>query len=323
MMVARDLRPSRKRSASPAPCACKGGASCSCRHDSPRGEPLPPETQTRMAAHFGHSFTSVRVHADRNADEAAAERGSIAFADGEHLYFRAGRYQPNSDSGLALIAHELAHTVQRRTAQAAVRPNAVDSEREARDAARSFSAGRRAAPIRAALAGVGLQSVLDAGVGDPRIHDAGAPVAGVPQQRQTPPASVCGPVVCPPPERAGLTPQNPRIASGSLCRGACGADCPKTCTKAPTQTFSVPDSTGACHATCTYDGLHCGSHQGCREHDACYDAANGFLEHRVCDGAAIKKYGLMKAQSWARGHGPYDSYIDFYADGVAGTPVPI
>lgn len=177
---------------------------------------------------------------------------------------------------------------------------------------------------------------MDAGVpADAGIVDANAPIAGVPPQADTgtPPEgdmgtpqqigpSTCGTVTCPTPQAQGLLPVNPHISSGSLCRGACGPDCPSTCTAATVMSFSVPDSTGRCHSTCTYTGLRCGSHQGCREHDDCYDAADGWRAHLRCDATAVGKYGMRNTNSWRTGGGPYDSFLNFYNLGVASGPVP-
>ncbi len=126
-----------------------------------------------------------------------------------------------------------------------------------------------------------------------------------------------GAVKCPSPESLGLLPADPHIPSGSLCRGACGPDCPSTCTADYDVGICAPDSTGACHSTCTYSSLRCGSHQSCRDHDACYDrcAARGDplgLCHRGCDLACIGKWGPVNCWHWMRGNGPYDNYLHFY-----------
>ena len=69
----------------------------------------------------------------------------------------------------------------------------------------------------------------------------------------------------------GVLPKNPLIASGSLCRGACGPDCPSSCAPLNDQHLCVQDSHG-CNYLCVYHVISCGSHAGCRTHDDCYDA---------------------------------------------------
>ncbi|NPC86965.1 DUF4157 domain-containing protein, partial [Pyxidicoccus fallax] len=76
------------------------------------GRPLPPTTRQRMERAFGQSFSGVRVHEGAEATATAGHHGAEAFTQGEHITFGAGRYQPGSERGDRLIAHELAHVVQ-------------------------------------------------------------------------------------------------------------------------------------------------------------------------------------------------------------------
>jgi hypothetical protein len=61
---------------------------------------------------FGHDFSRVRIHADAEADRAAAAVDAQAYTVGTHIVFAAGRYVPHVAKGHTLLAHELAHTVQ-------------------------------------------------------------------------------------------------------------------------------------------------------------------------------------------------------------------
>jgi hypothetical protein len=90
-------------------------------------QPLDATTRTRMERRLGHDFSSVRVHATGAKDAAA-------FAVGEDLTFAPGRYAPGTPQGDALLAHELAHVVQQRTA--GPHASAATAEAEAAAAAR-------------------------------------------------------------------------------------------------------------------------------------------------------------------------------------------
>src|SRR5204863_9288507 len=48
------------------------------------------------------------------ARSAARDISAQAFTYGQDIYFGAGRYQPGTEGGRELLAHELAHTVQQR-----------------------------------------------------------------------------------------------------------------------------------------------------------------------------------------------------------------
>ncbi len=80
------------------------------------GRPLPPTTRQRMERSFGRSFADVRVHEGSEAAVAARGHGAEAFTQGNHIAFGEGRYQPGSEAGQRLLAHELAHVVQQQGA---------------------------------------------------------------------------------------------------------------------------------------------------------------------------------------------------------------
>src|SRR5262249_3268773 len=76
------------------------------------GQPLDAATRGFMEARFGHDFSQVRVHADRNADSAARAVQAQAYTYGQNIVFGAGGYAPSTTEGKQLLAHELTHVVQ-------------------------------------------------------------------------------------------------------------------------------------------------------------------------------------------------------------------
>lgn len=77
-----------------------------------RGEPLPEDTQQFMETRFGHSFANVRVHAGSSAAALAKNVRAKAFTVGSDVVFGRGEYQPHTNAGQRLLAHELVHTLQ-------------------------------------------------------------------------------------------------------------------------------------------------------------------------------------------------------------------
>ena len=75
----------------------------------PGGAPLPGAVAERLGASLGADLSGVRIHADETAVE-DLDAGAAAF--GQHLYFAPGAYDPNSEEGLGLIAHEAVHAVE-------------------------------------------------------------------------------------------------------------------------------------------------------------------------------------------------------------------
>jgi hypothetical protein len=61
-----------------------------------------------MESRLGQSFSDVRVHEGHQA----TLLGAVAFTQGTNLYFAPGHYQPHTEAGRQLVAHELVHTVQ-------------------------------------------------------------------------------------------------------------------------------------------------------------------------------------------------------------------
>ena len=76
------------------------------------GSPLDAKTGRFMSARMGYDFSAVRVHDDARADTSAQAVDAHAYTVGDNIVFAAGQYQPGTDSGRRLIAHELAHVVQ-------------------------------------------------------------------------------------------------------------------------------------------------------------------------------------------------------------------
>jgi len=65
-----------------------------------------------MEPRFGTDFSSVRIHSGGDAVSMNKELHAQAFAHGSDIYFNAGKYNPTSNEGKRLLAHELTHVVQ-------------------------------------------------------------------------------------------------------------------------------------------------------------------------------------------------------------------
>lgn len=76
------------------------------------GTPLPADLGARFGASLGSDLSSVRVHTGAASASAAEGLGARAFAVGQDIHFAAGQYRPDDPSGVHLLAHETAHTVQ-------------------------------------------------------------------------------------------------------------------------------------------------------------------------------------------------------------------
>ena len=76
------------------------------------GHQLPNSVRTVLEPLFKRDFSGVRIHTDREASEAASAVQARAFTVGRDVVFGAGQYEPQSQEGRRLLAHELTHVLQ-------------------------------------------------------------------------------------------------------------------------------------------------------------------------------------------------------------------
>ena len=93
------------------------------------GQLLPNSVRSSLEPQFGHDFSQVHIHTNAEANRLSQQLGAEAFTTGNDVFFREGAYQPGSDSGRGLIAHELAHVVQQGAAR--VSRQAAETEQAA------------------------------------------------------------------------------------------------------------------------------------------------------------------------------------------------
>lgn len=113
-----------------------------------QGEPLPAGLREEFEAKFGADFGGVRVHSDAESDELNRSMQAKAFTAGQDVFFRQGAYNPESQGGQELIAHELTHLVQQQPAETAYKT--PDGGGKAPEAARLPKARQRVAAKRTA-----------------------------------------------------------------------------------------------------------------------------------------------------------------------------
>lgn len=77
-----------------------------------RGEELDDATRLPMEAAFGQPLSAVRIHTDSEAIQFSQALGAQAFTHGSDIYFNAGKYNPATQTGKHLLAHELTHVIQ-------------------------------------------------------------------------------------------------------------------------------------------------------------------------------------------------------------------
>ncbi|NEQ96718.1 MAG: DUF4157 domain-containing protein, partial [Cyanothece sp. SIO2G6] len=78
-----------------------------------RGAPLADDVRQPMEQAFGGvDFSGVRIHTDQQSNHLNQVVQAKAFTTKQDIYFRNGAYDPGSQRGQTLLAHELTHVVQ-------------------------------------------------------------------------------------------------------------------------------------------------------------------------------------------------------------------
>ena len=84
------------------------------------GQSLDEGMAAKAGQAMGQDFSDVTVHTDGQSDQLSKQLGAKAFTTGNDIFFREGAYNPGSDDGQRLIAHELTHVVQQGAATPSV-----------------------------------------------------------------------------------------------------------------------------------------------------------------------------------------------------------
>lgn len=81
-----------------------------------QGTALPAKTLQEMNTSFGVDFNKVNIHTDTEAVQMNKELNAQAFTHGSDIYFNANKFNPQTNGGKQLLAHELTHVVQQGSA---------------------------------------------------------------------------------------------------------------------------------------------------------------------------------------------------------------
>lgn len=149
------------------------------------GQSLDDPVRADMEARMGHDFGDVRVHTGDAADKSAKSVSAHAYTVGSNIVFQRGTYDPGSDSGKTLLAHELTHVVQQRNGPVEGTPqgNGVQvsdpSDRFEREASANAEAVMaKPAPVQAATAAPAPAAAVQRHAADEEVqaaHDSSLP----------------------------------------------------------------------------------------------------------------------------------------------------
>jgi hypothetical protein len=76
------------------------------------GNKLSPDERNFFEPKFGTDLSNVRIHTGTQANESAKSISALAYTHGNNIIFANNQYQPFTDPGKKLLAHELTHVMQ-------------------------------------------------------------------------------------------------------------------------------------------------------------------------------------------------------------------
>jgi len=131
------------------------------------GESLDPSAAKSIGGSMGQDFSDVNIHRDGESDTLNKQVQAEAFTTGKDIFFREGKYDPVSNEGQKLLAHELTHVVQQRNAPPASELKVSDpneaSEQQAHSVADAVTAPKGSSAAASGASSVGRLEE-DAGV---------------------------------------------------------------------------------------------------------------------------------------------------------------
>jgi hypothetical protein len=77
-----------------------------------KGRSLTPDERSFFEPRMGYDFSNVKLHTNSEANQSAKSINALAYTHSNHIVFGTNQYQPNTEVGQRLMAHELTHVVQ-------------------------------------------------------------------------------------------------------------------------------------------------------------------------------------------------------------------
>lgn len=97
------------------------------------GRSMDETVQREMESKMGGDFSEVRMHLGPEAAAAADSIGARAFTVGNHVAFNRGEYDPGSEEGKRVLAHELTHVRQQTAGRVSLLPKTDRSDLDVGD----------------------------------------------------------------------------------------------------------------------------------------------------------------------------------------------
>ena len=110
--LAQSITPFFQTKTAASPSQVGGSVSQSIQSSRGSGSAMDNRTKSFMSERFGSDFGGVNIHTGSKALQLSRQLNAKAFTVGNDIYFNQGQYQPETNEGKFLLAHELTHTIQ-------------------------------------------------------------------------------------------------------------------------------------------------------------------------------------------------------------------
>lgn len=146
------------------------------------GQPLATDVANRMSDALGADVSAARIHTGGDAAQLAASHDAKALAVGRNIAFGSGAYQPGTPAGDALLAHELAHTVQQKDAdpRGPIGGESAAAETNANEQAAAAMAQLHGGMSKDAAAAMAISQVMATGLQLQRCSEGNTPAVAPP-----------------------------------------------------------------------------------------------------------------------------------------------
>jgi hypothetical protein len=125
------------------------------------GATMDEKTRSFMNKRFGANFNHVNIHTNESAVRLNKQLNAKAFTVGNDIFFNRGKYNPTSQEGKRLLAHELTHTIQQgATIQPMIQKEGEEGESEGSSSSSNPLADLVSGLVRDQLSNSGMRGHL-------------------------------------------------------------------------------------------------------------------------------------------------------------------
>jgi hypothetical protein len=135
-----------------------------------KGQALPEQAKHYFSKKMDYDFSNVKVHTGSDAERSAKEVNAKAYTVDNHIVFNKGQFNPRSEEGKRLLAHELTHVIQQKEKKSDILQRVTDNIEKQKEEEKTHTSEGHATNTKNktayGCAGVSVQGQTDANYTD-------------------------------------------------------------------------------------------------------------------------------------------------------------